>query len=65
MSDETVLLDYVQCGFNLFTTHHINLYSRGKRVGLSSSFVLYQKKNEIGYVSCFIFFLNGSVMLDL
>lgn len=50
---------------NLFTTHHINLYSRGKRVGLSSSFVLYQKKNEIGYVSCFIFFLNGSVMLDL
>lgn len=50
---------------NLFTTRHINLYSRGKRVGLSSSFVLYQKKNEIGYVSCFIFFLNGSVMLDL
>lgn len=51
--------------YNLFATHHINLYSRGKRVGLSSSFVLYQKKNEIGYVSCFIFFLNGSVMLDL
>lgn len=50
---------------NLSTTHHINLYSRGKRVGLSSSFVLCQKKNEIGYVNCFIFFLNGSVMFDL
>lgn len=50
---------------NFSTAHHINLYSRDKRVGLSSSFVLCQNKNKIGYGKCFIFLLNGSGMRGL